>query len=246
MAESDNRISILEESEIDELYGVPQFTDAQRDHFFDLDEAEKSLISPRNDPVTNAYRILLLGYFKCKPVVLNPTVAEVKDDLIYIRNKYRIPIKLTDAELSPTQKSRIYGTLLNFCGCEAFNEERHQLTDFVIQLARQIIEPRAIFDGCIHHLVARKVAIPAYSTLQKIISAGIRHEEKAIEEKLLARLTDQEVDALRKMASTEEKNPLITRIKKLPKTFKQKEIYAEVDVLNKLQGVLSKIDDFLT
>ncbi len=241
MAESDNRISILEESEIDELYGVPQFTDAQRDHFFDLDEAEKSLISPRNDPVTNAYRILLLGYFKCKPVVLNPTVAEVKDDLIYIRNKYRIPIKLTDAELSPTQKSRIYCTLLNFCGCEAFNEERHQLTDFVIQLARQIIEPRAIFDGCIHHLVARKVAIPAYSTLQKIISAGIRHEEKAIEEKLLARLTDQEVDALRKMASTEEKNPLITRIKKLPKTFQQKEIYAEVDVLNKLQDIFPRI-----
>lgn len=241
MAESDNRISILEESEIDELYGVPQFTDAQRDHFFDLDEAEKSLISNRNDPITNAYRILLLGYFKSKPLVLNPTVAEIKEDLLYIRNKYRIPIKLTHAELTSTQKSRIYSAILNFCGCELFNEGKHKLTEFVIQLAKQIIEPRAIFDGCIHHLVARKVAIPAYSTLQKIISTGVRYEESAIEARLLARLTDNDLETLRKMASTEESHPLITRIKKLPKSFKRKEMYAEVEVLEKLRHIFPRI-----
>src|SRR5690242_9251990 len=90
MADNDKRIEILTNSEVEELYCVPRFTDAEREFFFELDDAERALFSPRNDAITNAYRILLLGYFKYKPVILNPTVAEVKTDLVYIRNKYQI------------------------------------------------------------------------------------------------------------------------------------------------------------
>lgn len=39
MPDNDNRIEILTDSEIHELYGVPQFTDAQRERYFDLDES---------------------------------------------------------------------------------------------------------------------------------------------------------------------------------------------------------------
>ena len=243
MVESDNRIHILEESEVNELYSVPLFNDLQKDIYFELDASEKAIFSRRNDAITNAYRILLLGYLKHKSVVLNPTLAEVKADLTYIRDKYKIPLKLTQATLDRTQKSRIYSTVLTFCGFELFDEDKHHLTDFVIQLAKQVIEPRAIFDGCIHHLVSRKIAIPAYSTLQKIISVGIHHEERFLEQKLLNQLSDEDFDAPRKMASTEENKPLITRIKKLPKSFQQKEMYAEVDILNKLQNIFPKIKE---
>lgn len=241
MAEGGKRIHILEESEINELYNTPQFTDSQRDTYFDLDESEKALFSGRNEAIINAYRILLLGYLKHKPVILDPTLIDVKADLIYIRDKYKIPLKLTKAELTPTQKSRIYSTILAFGGYELFDEDRHCLTDFVVHLTKQVIEPRAIFDGCIHHLVSRKIAIPAYSTLQKIISVGIHYEERQLEQKLLDQLSKEDFDALKRMASSEEDKPLITKITKLPKGFQQKEMYAEVDVLNKLQDIFPKI-----
>lgn len=84
MPENDNRIEILTDSEVHELYGVPQFTDAQRERYFDLDDSEIVLLSPRNDAITNAYRVLLLGHFKHKPVILQFSFAEIKSDLDYM------------------------------------------------------------------------------------------------------------------------------------------------------------------
>lgn len=241
MAGNDKRIEILTEAEVDELYCVPQFTDEQREKYFDLDEVEKVLNSRRNEGITNAYHILLLGYFKYKPVVLNFTVADVKADLIYIRNKYTLQLKLTQAELNSAQKSRIYNTILNFSGYSSYNESEHQLASFVSRVAAQIVEPREIFDNCVHHLNERKVAIPAYSTLQKIISHGVRLEEKLLEDRMLSLLSDGDYEKLKLMASAEDDKPLITRIKKLPKSFQQKEIYAEVAVFNKIKEVFPSI-----
>jgi hypothetical protein len=82
---------------------------------------------------------------------------------------------------------------------------------------------------------SRKIAIPAYSTLQTIISAGIPYEERLPEQKLLDQRSKENFDALKRIASSEEDKPLITKNRKLPKGFQQKEMYAEVDVLNKLR-----------
>ncbi len=77
----DKRLNILTDSEVDDLYGVPEFTDAQRDEYFYLDDAEQALISRNNDGITNAYRVLILGHLKHKPVIHQFTFAEVKADL---------------------------------------------------------------------------------------------------------------------------------------------------------------------
>ena len=235
MPDNDNRIEILTDSEIHELYGVPQFTDAQRERYFDLDESELTLLSPRNDAITNAYRVLLLGHFKHKPVILQFSFAEVKSDLDYIRKKYKFHLSLTKADISRTQKSRFYESILNFSGFEYFDEDKHQLTAFVSRVANQIAEPREVFDCCVTYLHERKVAIPAYSTMQKAISQGIKLEEKTLEKKLLAHLSIDDLKTMKQMAVAEDNKPLITRIKKLPKTFQKKEVYAEVEVFKKLR-----------
>ncbi len=241
MASADNRIEILTDSEINELYGVPRFSDAEREEYFVLHGKETALYSNRHDAITNAYGILLLGYLKYKPVLLDVSVDAVKSDLVYIRHKYDIPLKLTQAKLTPTQKSRIYQSILKYGGYQQFDESSNQLLDFVVQLTKQIVEPREIFDGCIHHLNATKVVIPGYSTLQKIISAGIKHEERELEGKILGRLTEQDLAALKSMALTEEDKPLITKIRNLPKSFQRKEMYSEIDVLNKLSNIFPTV-----
>lgn len=241
MADNDKRIEILTESEVEELYCVPQFTDADRESFFELDDAERALFSPRNDALTNAYRILLLGYFKYKPVVLNPTVAEVKADLVYIRNKYRIPVKLTHAELNSTQKFRIYSTILSFSGHEIYDEAKHKLADFVSRISTQIVEAREVFDSCVQHLASQKIAIPAYSTLQKIISTGLRREEQSLEERLLSQLGASDLEKLRQMAYSEEKVPFITQMRRLPKSFKKTEVYAEIDIFHTISKIFPSV-----
>lgn len=239
----DKRLKILTDSEIDDLYGVPAFTDAQRDEYFYLDDAEKVLVPPHNDGITNAYRVLILGHLKHKPVIHQFTFAEVKADLDYIRKKYQYRFSLIKAEISRTQRSRIYDSILNFAGYERYDEEKHQLARFVSQVADQIAEPREVFDRCVSYLAGleKPVAIPAYSTLQKVISEGIKLEEKTLENHLLSQLSTADLGTLRKMSIAEDEKPLITRIKKLPKTFQRKEIYAEIEVFNKIQDIFPNI-----
>ncbi len=55
MADTTN--TILKDWEIEELYGVPQFSNDERDRFFDLNDSEQALYSRRNEPIINAYRI---------------------------------------------------------------------------------------------------------------------------------------------------------------------------------------------
>lgn len=241
MASIDNRIVILSESEINELYAVPQFSDAEREEYFVLHGKETALYSNRHDAITNAYGILLLGYLKYRPVLLDISLNAVKSDLVYIRDKYDIPLKLNQAKLTPTQKSRIYQSILKFGGYQQFDESSNELLDFVVQLTKRIVEPKEIFDGCVHHLNALKIVIPGYSTLQKVISAGITHEERELEEKILSRLSEQDVVALKSMALAEEDKPLITKIRNLPKSFQRKEMYSEIDVLNKLSNIFPVI-----
>ena len=239
----DKRLKILTDSEVDDLYGVPAFTDAQRDEYFYLDDAEKALVPPHNDGITNAYRVLILGHLKHKPVIHQFTFAEVKADLDYIRKKYQYRFSLIKAEISRTQRSRIYDSILNFAGYERYDEEKHQLARFVSQVADQIAEPREVFDRCVSYLAGleKPVVIPAYSTLQKVISEGIKLEEKTLENRLLSQLSTEDLGTLRNMSVAEDEKPLITRIKKLPKTFQRKEIYAEIEVFNKIQDIFPNI-----
>lgn len=237
----DKRRNILTESEIDDLYGVPEFTVSQRDEYFYLDEAEQALISRHSDDITNAYRVLILGHLKYKPVIHQFSFSEVKADLDYIRKKYTLHFSLVKAEISRTQRSRIYDSILDFTGYQRYDEIKHQLVLFVSRVADQIAEPREVFDRCVSHLAELNVAIPSYSTLQKVISEGLKLEEKTFENRLLTKLSHVDLGKLRQMAIAEDAKPLITRIKKLPKTFQRKEIYAEIEVFDQIQEIFPSI-----
>ncbi|UUA74935.1 Tn3 family transposase [Cellvibrio sp. QJXJ] len=242
MVSTDNRIEILTKSEINDLYAVPNLSEAEREEYFVLHGEETALYSPRNEPIINAYGILLLGYLKYKPVMLEISLATVKTDLAYIRKKYDIPLNLIKAKLSPTQKSRIYQSILKYGGYQQFDDKSaDQLKKFVIQLAKQIVEPKEIFDGCTNYLSSANILIPGYSTLQKIISAGINHEERHLEKKILSKLTEHDIATLKNMAQSADGKPLITKIKNLPKSFQRKEMYSEIDVLNKLTDIFPLI-----
>lgn len=241
MSVADNRIKILSESEVEEVYGVPQFSEEQRAYYFELNDEEKSLISRKNDPLSNLYRILFLGYFKYIPVVLNPSLEKIQSDLEYIRNKYDLKTKLPRMILDSGLKSRIYASLLSFYEYKLFDETTLGLTDYVSKITEQMVDPREVFDRCIQFLNERKIAIPAYSTLQKIISSGITLQENILHQRLLSILPEHDFDQLTSMAYSEESKPLITQIKKLPKTFSSKEIHREMTIFNRIKEVFPTV-----
>jgi hypothetical protein len=60
-----HRLSIVTQHEIDELYGLPRFTDEDRQAYFHLSESKRRAIHSRTASVA-VHLTLQLGYFKAK------------------------------------------------------------------------------------------------------------------------------------------------------------------------------------
>ena len=77
-----------QKTEYHDLYDPPRFNDNDRDYFFNLNEPELSTLRQFRTVQNKAYFILLLGYFKAKPVTLTFKWGMVKRDLDHIYARY--------------------------------------------------------------------------------------------------------------------------------------------------------------
>ncbi len=88
MHDQNKRLNILTVKEIQELYGIPQFTPEERTVYFTLDPLEEEQL--KNIRYINAavYFILQLGYFKAKKQFFIFGTKDVADDITYILQRY--------------------------------------------------------------------------------------------------------------------------------------------------------------
>jgi hypothetical protein len=76
--------SILTTTEIEQRYSPPVFSDEDQWFFFTLSDQEQENAARSRSRQKRCMFVLLLGYFKCKPVVLKPQYYTIKNDLQYI------------------------------------------------------------------------------------------------------------------------------------------------------------------
>ena len=81
---SSRRLSILTQREIDDLYGLPRFTEEERQLYFDLSAAEQARLRAMHTASAKAHFILQLGYFKAKRQFFAYPYDEVQEDLRHI------------------------------------------------------------------------------------------------------------------------------------------------------------------
>ena len=83
MRSDSHRLSLLTGKEIDELYGLPHFTEADRHHYFTLSAPERAAVEAHTTSVA-VHLTLQLGYFKAKWQLFSYEPDAVSDDLRYI------------------------------------------------------------------------------------------------------------------------------------------------------------------
>ena len=66
MTSNSRRLAILTTREINELYGLPCFTDEERCIYFDLSPAEHDAVDAVHTDAAAVHMVLQLGYFKAK------------------------------------------------------------------------------------------------------------------------------------------------------------------------------------
>ena len=86
---TEKRLSILTDSERKIIYSLPNFTNLERRHYFDLEKIEEDIVHNKlNGLNSKLYFILQLGYFKCSSRFFKFSFDEVVEDIEYILGKF--------------------------------------------------------------------------------------------------------------------------------------------------------------
>ena len=175
----EKRIKILTKSEVQEFYRPPTFTVNDQRFFFALDDREQGVCKKVRQRRSRCMLTLLLGYFKAKPVVLTPRYHQVKADLKYISQDIISGPGFTPFTLTQREKDRLYSRIFELTGYQGWSANTHisPLLDYLNDQAQAWLTPRHLFDSAIEYLSKHKIAIPAYSTLQKIIGQVTNQEQ---------------------------------------------------------------------
>ncbi len=108
------RLAVLNNAELEALYGLPDFDDAQRLEYLALDEYELVLTCGRQGRHAQIYCILQIAYFKAKHLFFRFGWSDVKDDCNFILSRYFHGEPLP--EQSPTKHER-YAQREKFAPC---------------------------------------------------------------------------------------------------------------------------------
>jgi len=119
------RLTILHQAEINDLYGVPSLSLEEKRVRFALNDLELDVIKSIRDRNHKCYAIALLGYFKIKPIQLNPAYKELKEDLTFIAEEYFPKFKVPRFSVNRMQKARMYDKLLDLQGFKIWEAEQH-------------------------------------------------------------------------------------------------------------------------
>lgn len=156
--------------------------------------------------------------------------------LSFVSELYFKDLKYRRFSLKADQKSRLYERVLSLLEVSHWNELEHQagLVTYLVEKANSWAAPRALFDAAIEYLALNKIAIPAYSTLRKIISQVLAQHQKVLHEKVKAACTQGLKCMLAALTSGEHAFTL-QHLRQSARNFTGTELNKELQVYHHLQ-----------
>jgi len=179
---SSRRLSILTQREIDDLYGLPRFTEEERQLYFDLSAAEQARLRAMHTASAKAHFILQLGYFKAKRQFFAYPYDAVQEDLRHILGRHflgRAPSTINQLS-KPTrlEQQQVILNLFNYtrCGKAAKQDLEHKARS----IAMRSTQPIYVLREVLQYLANRRIVAPGYTVLQDLVSRTVGHERRRI------------------------------------------------------------------
>jgi len=225
------RLHILDDEEIEVLYGRPCLTGDERTDVFTLTQPEKDLFASFTHLPIQLYFLLQLGYFKAKQLFFTFTFDDAAEDVTYLLARYfpetpRSELRMLNKRTILKQRQRIL-KLFGYRLCTP--TDRHNLFLHAQQAARISSKPIYILRELLHYLTEQRLVKPGYTFLQEeLVGKALTAEGKRLATMLHTLLSSEEcrtLDAL--LTETDERYP-ITLLKRQPKDFSLSEMRREM------------------
>jgi len=245
MSRRSKRLSILLNSEITELYSPPKLSIEQQRVLFALNDNEMQVFQSMTDRHLKVYFVLLLGYFKNKPVMLDVRFSQVRNDFYFVRDDYLPGVSLGPHNLTVAQKRRIYQRIFVLVDHRTLDGAlRDTLESKALELASISVEPRYIFDECISFLTDKQIAIPKYTVLQRLVSTVVNTEKVRLQNIIRDKLSDPLHEFMRQLLNTHSSVPL-SGLRNKAKDFTAPEMQKELTAFRYIQPHRQAIDSLV-
>jgi TnpA family transposase len=230
MSVDSHRLSILTQHEVDELYGLPRFTDEDRHAYFDLAEEEQRVVHSRTTSVA-VHLTLQLGYFKAKHQFFDYDQDAIHEDLRHIVTRHFPGKDLTAINVLSYPTRRVLQhtvlELFDFRLCD--NAAKADLENRAQRIAMLSTQPIYILRETLQYLNQQRIVAPAYTVLQDMVGRVVTGERRRITRLLGDGLTRDITDQLDALLQADESAYRITVLKREPKDFTYRELREEVE-----------------
>ncbi|MFC6280023.1 MULTISPECIES: Tn3 family transposase [Polaromonas] len=230
MTAQSRRLSILTAEEIEELYGLPCFTEDERCRYFELSPIESEAVGAVRTVSAAAHLALQLGYFKAKQQFFVYELEVIRADLDHILRRH-FPGRELGA-IGPFSKptrlvqQRLILQLFVHHPCDgAAKDELERKAQRFAMLSTQ---PIYILREVLQHLANRRTVAPGYTYLQDLVSRAVTGERKRITQLLDQALPAEVQLALDELLQADDGTYRISTLKHEPKDFSNKQLRQEV------------------
>lgn len=226
------RLKILSKGEIETLYGLPKFSDDEKDEYFHLSRLEKSKLDELRSLKSKIYFILQLGYFRAKRRFFVFNFEQTGKDFSYVYEKDFLGSDISQlknekiTKVTRLKQQRIILALTGYSQCsETF---RKSLEIKAKNLGFLHSKPIYIFRKLWEYLDEEKIIAPGYSVMQGIVGTALNSEQERLTGILKSKLSEQNVKVLEDLLKDSEGFYKITELKHNPKDFSNKQIRIEI------------------
>ncbi|MDA0681538.1 MAG: Tn3 family transposase [Proteobacteria bacterium] len=224
-----DRLQILSPEEYELLWGVPRFSQYDRDLFFALTAPERHVLARLRTVRTKAHFLLQLGYFRARQRFFRVEVQSVGDDIEYLSRRYLDNAIVADIDVSDHTRKRHVALILKLFRyrlCE--KAERLRLEERAVAAARISSRPVYVLRDLVDHMRQTRIVLPGYTYLQDLVRRALTFERHRISGALNELISDDDMRLLARLLKDDKGLHAITSIKHQPRDFSHKQLLGEI------------------
>ena len=166
-----NRIHLLPENKINELYNIPNFTDQEMEIFFSLSADDHLLLTKYKTIKLKIYFIIQLGYFRATQQFYNFSLEDIPKEVLYVAKLYfDLPLKNINNKPYRTIIKSQQAIILNLYDYRDWSPSLSpQIETHLCELIMYYPKPEVVTLELFKYFEQIKVVIPSYRVLQDIL-----------------------------------------------------------------------------